>query len=48
MPFNDGFFKSIRAAYNKHELISILRSAGVKQYQIQYDFPFMLSIICKK
>jgi len=48
MPFNDGFFKSIRAAYNKYELISILRSAGVKQYQIQYDFPFMLSIICKK
>jgi hypothetical protein len=48
MPFKDGFFNSIRAAYNKTELISILRSADVKQYQIQNDFPFMLSVICKK
>jgi SAM-dependent methyltransferase len=48
LPVKNGFFKSIRAAYNKIELIKMLESAGLRNYRIQSDFPFMHSLICKK
>lgn len=48
IPSKNGFFKSIRVAYNRTELIKMLESMDLENYSIQPDFPFMNSVICKK
>lgn len=48
IPAENGFFKSIRAAYNKIELMKMLESMGLRNYRIQSDSPFMQSLVCKK
>ncbi len=42
VPSQSGFYKSIRAAYKKHELEEMLESINIKKYKIESIFPFFL------
>ncbi|MBN2179946.1 MAG: class I SAM-dependent methyltransferase [Deltaproteobacteria bacterium] len=45
IPIENGFFKSIRAAYQPDEIESILRETNVTQYKIETISPFFLQNI---
>lgn len=42
---NSGFFKSIRAAYNPHEIKAMLKKLGIKNYKINNVFPFFMQSV---
>lgn len=50
IPKQNGFFKSIRAAYTKHEVKEMLRGIDIEKYKIESKFPFFLQniVIWKK
>ncbi len=45
VPSQSGFYKSIRAAYIKHELEEMLSSINIDKYKIESIFPFFLQNI---
>ncbi|MBU2511499.1 methyltransferase domain-containing protein [bacterium] len=49
LPFKNGFFESIRAAYIPREIGYMLKYAGIRNYKIKTPFPyFWMSIIADK
>lgn len=48
VPSQSGFYKSIRAAYLKHELEEMLKSININKYKIENIFPFFLQNITIK
>ncbi len=49
LPFKNGLFESIRAAYNPDEIASMLANMGIRQYKLKTPFPyFWMSIIIDK
>ena len=48
-PIKNGFFSSIRAAYTKNELSSMLNKTGLSDYRITSPFPyFIMNVSLKK
>ncbi len=45
IPKQNGFFKSIRASYKKHEIKEMLSSINLVKYKIENIFPFFLQNI---
>ncbi len=43
-PIQNGFFRSIQAAYTPAEVRSMLRGSGFEGFKIKNEFPFMQSI----
>ena len=48
IPVHKGFFRSIKAAYVRREIVELLNGLGIESYDVRNEPPFLLSVIVRR
>lgn len=48
LPVHKGFFRSVKAAYVRREIVELLEGLGITSYEVKNEPPFLLSVIVRR